>query len=104
MAVDSVVRQCLSMALEDDEIICDGLGYAVGWILGVLYAYDGILRSCEMEWFHGSLNVLIDLSRWIDRMSNVTTSKNMTCQIGAIILVMLEGAFEQRSMVKGVTY
>ena len=47
--------------VEDKEVPQDGLGNAMGWILGVFYAEDGLLDSREPEWTQGALKLLIGL-------------------------------------------
>ena len=40
MAVENVVRHFLSITMEDSTVIHAGLGHAVGWSMGALYADD----------------------------------------------------------------
>ena len=61
VVVDSVVRHCLYLAVEDEAIIQDGLVNTVGRELGVFYADEDILVSRDLEWLMGALNVLIGL-------------------------------------------
>ena len=104
VTVDSVVRNWLSMTVGDNAVIHDGLGHAVGRILGVFYEEDGILGSQYLEWIQGSLNVLIGLLLQIDLMANVTKSKTMTHQPGAIWSGMLKEEVGRKSTGKGATY
>ena len=59
VAIDSVVCHWLSLTGEEKAVMQDGLGHAVGQSLGVLYKYDGLLGSRDLEWIQGSLYVLI---------------------------------------------
>ena len=61
VTVDSVVRHWISLMVEDEAVIQEGLGHAVGQKLRVFYVYDGILGSRDPEWIQGSLNVLVRL-------------------------------------------
>ena len=78
------------MAMEDKAPIHDILGHAVGWILGVFYTYDGLLRSRDPEWKQGALNFLIGLFRRIGLEANIAKSKTTTCQQQEIRLGMSE--------------
>ena len=71
MAVDSMLSHWLSMAVEDEVLIHDRLGHAVGRSMRVLYVDDGILGLKDLEWLQGDLNVLIVPFRWIFLMDNV---------------------------------
>ena len=61
VTVNSAVLHWLLLMLKDEAVIRDGLGHAVGRILGVLYADYGLLVSLNPEWLHGSLKFLIGL-------------------------------------------
>ena len=45
VAVESVVRHCLSLTFEDESVIHDGLEMAAGRSIGVFYAYNGLVAS-----------------------------------------------------------
>ena len=62
VVVEKMVRNWLSMTVEDDTIIHDDLGHAVGQIMGVFYAYNGFIGSQDPEWLQRALNVIIGLS------------------------------------------
>ena len=104
MKVDIVVRHCMYMTVEDEWVIHNGLGHVVMWILGIFYSDDGLLGFHDPEWIQGVLNVLIGLLRRIGLMGNFAKSKMMTCQSGAIRLVMSEEVVERISTGKGDTY
>ena len=76
----------------------------MGRIMGTFYAGDGIIRSRDMEWIQGYINVLTGLFRRVDLMANITKSKIKTCQTGVIHTWMSEEAFSQRSTGEGATY
>ena len=42
MAVDSVVRHWMSLTVEGKYATYELLGMAVGWYMGMFYAYEGI--------------------------------------------------------------
>ena len=71
MSVESVIYQWMSIPVEDDAVIHDMLGHAVGWRLGIFYTCDSLLGSRYPEWIQGDLNVLIGLFRQIGLMANV---------------------------------
>ena len=102
--LDTVVLHWLSMTVEDDVVIHDGMGHVVGRRMGVFYTDDGLIGSQDPECLQGALNVLISLLRWIGLMANVAKSKTMTCQTGTILLVMPEEDVLQRSTARGATY
>ena len=95
--VDNVVRNCLSMKVEDEAVINDGLGHAVGQIMGVFYTYDGIIGLRDPEWIQGGINILIGLFRQIGLVANTAKYKMMTCQPGTIWSGLLEEALGHRS-------
>ena len=68
---DSVVRQWISLTLEDVAVIQDIMVHLLGRSLGVFYTHDSILGSRDLEWIHGALNVLIGLLQWIMLKENV---------------------------------
>ena len=101
---DNVVWNCLSMTVDDDNVICNRMGHAVVQIVGVLYKDDGLIVFQDTEWLQGSLNVLIGLFHRIGLMANVAKSKIITCHPGTIRSIMLEEVVGQRSTRKGATY
>ena len=50
VVVDNVVRHWLSMTVEDDTVIHDGMVHAVGWSMGVFYGDDGPIGLRYPEW------------------------------------------------------
>ena len=50
VVVDNVVRHWLSMTVEDDTVIHDGMVHAVGWSMGVFYRDDGPIGLRYPEW------------------------------------------------------
>ena len=63
--------------VEDKEVPQDGLGNAMGWILGVFYAEDGLLDSQDPEWTRGALKLLIGLFQQIEWETNVAKPKTV---------------------------
>ena len=61
VAVDNVVRNWLSMTVEYEAVIHDGLVHAVEMSIGVFYADNGLIGSSDLEWLQGAINVLIGL-------------------------------------------
>ena len=92
------------MKLEDDVVIHDWMGHAVGLRMGVFYLCDGTIWLRCPQWLQGAPNVLIGLFRRIDLMNNFTNSKIMTWWPGKIWSGMLEGAVGRRSAGKVDTY
>ena len=103
VVVDSVVRNWLSLTVEDEEVIQYELEHAVGWILGVFYEYDSLLGSREPEWIQGALSILIGMFWRIRLASNVAKSKITMCQLGAIGPGMSEEIFYRSSTGEGET-
>ena len=104
VVVDNVVWYWLSVIVEYSAFIHDGMGHAVGSIVGVLYADDGLIGSQDTEWIVGGISILIGLFRRIGLMANVAKSKNMTCQPGTIRSGMSEEAVGWRSTGRGTIY
>ena len=71
MEVENVVRHWLSMTVEYDVIIHDGLGHGMGQIMRVFYADYGIIGYMDPEWLQWSSNVLIGLFRHIGLVDNI---------------------------------
>ena len=61
VAVDNVVRNWLSITVEDDMIINYGMVHVVIWSMGVFYAENGLIGPLYPEWILRTLNVLIGL-------------------------------------------
>ena len=59
VGVDIVLRHWLFITVEDVAVIQDGMGYTVGWILGVFYVDNGLLGLRDLEWLQVTLNVFI---------------------------------------------
>ena len=49
VALDRVVRHCLALTLEDESVIHDGLEMVAGRSIGVVYAYDDLIGSRDLE-------------------------------------------------------
>ena len=99
-----MVWNWISMTVEDDAVIHDGLVHVVGWSIGVLYSDDGPIGLWDPEWLQEAPNVLIDMFRYIGLMSNVAKSKIMTCQPETIRSGMSEEAVGRIITEKIATY
>ena len=56
----------------------EGLGEAVGWCLGVLYANDSMVISRDPDWMQHSMNMLVGLFLQYGLAANITRSHSMT--------------------------
>ena len=84
MVADNAIRNCLAMTVEEQRVAHDGLRETVGRCLGVFYANNGMVESCDPEWLHHAMNVLVVLFRRYGLAANVAKSHTMTCQPGAL--------------------
>ena len=82
--------------MEYESNICDGLGIAIGMIIGVFYADDVIMGSQDPEWIQGAINELIGIFHRVRLMANIEKSKTMTCHLGKIRTGISEEAFSWR--------
>ena len=71
VAVDSVVCHWLSLTVEDEAVIQDGLGHAMGQSLRFFNAGGGIHGSQDPERIPGALSLLIGLFWRIMLVANV---------------------------------
>ena len=90
MVVDNVIRTWLAMTLEDQRVAHDRLGETVGRCLGVLYADDGIVGSRDPDWLQHAMKVLVGIFRRYGLAGNVTKSRTMAYQPGALRAGMSE--------------
>ena len=84
MVVDNVIRTCLVMAVKDQRVALDGLGETVGRCLRALYSNNGMVVSRESEWIQHAMNVLVGLFRRYGLAANISKSRTMTFQPGAL--------------------
>ena len=84
IVVNFFIRTCLDMKVEDQRVVHNRMGEAVGSCLGVFYADESMVGSRDYEWLHHLMNVLVGLFRGYGLTSNVTKSRTMTCQTGAL--------------------
>ena len=98
MVVDNVIRNWLSLTIDNPAATHDGVGEAVGQELGVFYAENGIIASHNTKGVQGDINFLIGLFRIIGPRANITKSKTMTCHTGDIRSGMSAEAFTIRSI------
>ena len=75
-----------------------------GRSIGVFYAYDDPIGSCDSVWIQGSIIVLIGIFRRVSLMDNIEKSNTMNCHLRAILTGMSEEAFSHRSTGEGATY
>ena len=101
LVVDNVVRNWLSMTVEDELVAHDGLGLMMGQCIGMFYANDGLVWSREQKWLRGYLNMPIGLFRRYGLVANIAKSKSMTCQTVEIWYGMSEEEVFQKSMGSG---
>ena len=80
----NVVRHWLSMTVEYDTVIHNGLGRDLGQSVGVFYLIDVIIGLQDPEWQQGAFDILIGLFFWIVLMASAPKSKTMMCQPGKI--------------------
>ena len=80
VVVENIIRTWLDMKLEDQRVAHDGLGYTVGWCLGVFYADNGMVGSRDLDWLQHAMNVLVGLFRRYGMAYNFAKSRTMTCQ------------------------
>ena len=81
MTVDSIVRHWISIIVENESVIHDRLGVAVGRFIGVFYVDDIVTGLRVPDWFQGEINLLHGMFRWVGLMSNITNSNTMTFQL-----------------------
>ena len=84
-----MIRNWLSLTVEEKSAIHYGLRMAVGRYIGVFYTDGGIIGLKEPEWIQGAINVLIGIFQRVGLMANVTKSKTMTDQTGVIHIWMV---------------
>ena len=102
--VENTIRTCLAITVEYQRVSHDGQGDTFGQFLGVLYANNGMVGSHESYWIQQTMNVLISLFRRYGLASNVTKSRTMTCQPGALQASMPEEAMVMKYTGVGDSY
>ena len=63
LIVNNVVRNWLSLTVEDKLVAHEVLVLVVGRCLGLLYSDDSVVGLQDLEWLNVALNVLIGLFR-----------------------------------------
>ena len=86
--MDNVIRTWLAMIVEYQRVSHNGLGDTVGRCLGVFYADDGMVVSRDADWLQHSMDVLVGLFQRYGLTANVAKSFTITCQPGALWLVI----------------
>ena len=99
-----MVQPWISLTVEDGSVVHDEFRKAVGRIMGVFYANDGLIGWRDPEWLQGSINILIGIFQRSVPMANPAKSKTMTCQPGEICTWMSEETFSRRNKGDGATY
>ena len=82
----------------------DGLGETVGRCLRVFYADYGMDGPRDPEWLQHAMNVLVGLFIRYGLTANVTKSRTITCQPGALRAGILEKAVVLKYMGVGDSY
>ena len=92
LVVENVRRTWMDMTVEDQRVARGRLGDTVGWCLGVSYSDDGMVGSSNLGWLQHIMNVLVGRFRSYGLASNVSKSRIITCQPGALRAGMSEQA------------
>ena len=66
------------MAVEDQRVCLDGVGYNVGHYLGFFYANYDMVGSRYSNWLQHLMNVLIGLFQSYSLAANIVKSRTMT--------------------------
>ena len=88
VVVDNAIRTWMAMTVEDKRVAHDRLGETVVRCLGIFYANDGMVGSRYADWLQHLMNVLVGLLRRYGLTANVAKSFTITCQPGALWLVI----------------
>ena len=72
------------MTVEEQQVVHEVLGIAVGIFLGLFFSDNGVVGSRNLEWIQGSLNVLSGLFHQYGLVANVTKSKAMKYHPGTL--------------------
>ena len=104
MAVDSMVRHCISLTVEGKYAIHDRLGMVVGMCMGVFCEDEFLIGSRYPKWLQGAINFLIGIFGRVRLMAKIEKSNTMTCQMRDICTEMLEKDFSCWSTGEGGTY
>ena len=86
------------------QVAHDGLGETVGRCMGVFYADYGMVSSHDLDWIQHAMSVSVGLFRRYNLAANVSKSRTMTCQPGALRAGMSEAAMELKFMGVGDLY
>ena len=72
------------MTVEEQLVVHEGLGLAVGRCMVLFYADDRVVGSRDPERLQGEMNVLIVLFRRYGLVANYAKSKAIPCQLGIL--------------------
>ena len=78
LIVDNVVRNWLSLVVEDQLVSQEVLVLVVGRCLGLFFVYNGVVGLWYPTWLQGALNVLIGIFHRYGLVANVAKYKSMT--------------------------
>ena len=84
LIVYNMVCNWLALMVDDQLSVQEGLGLALGRCLVIFYANGGMVESRDPDWLQGNLNVIIGIFCRYGLVMNVTKSKVMICQPGAL--------------------
>ena len=84
VVVKNFIRIWLAMTVEDHRVAHNELGEAVGRCLRVFYTNYSMVGSRDLYWMKHSMNVLVGLFLRYGLADNVTKSRSMVCQPGAL--------------------
>ena len=82
----------------------DGLVDTVECCLGVFYANYGMVGSRDLDWLKHAMKVLVGLFRSYGLGSNLSKSRTMSCQPGALQARILEESMVLKCMGVGDSY
>ena len=98
------MRNWLALTVEYQLVAQEELGLEVRRCLGILYTDYGVVRSRDLDWLQGSLNVLISVFRRCGLVANVENYKSMAYQPGPLRSGMSEEVVGQECTGRGANY
>ena len=102
--IDSVIRHWLTLVIDDNGTIQDGLGETVASKLSLFYADDGLVASLDNDWLQHALDVLVDLFLRINLATNTVKTVTMTCFPNYNNPNLSEAAYKRRMTGTGPTF
>ena len=104
VVVENFIKTWLVMLVEYHRVDHDGMGETVGRCLLVFYADNGMDGSHESDWIHHATDIMVGLFRRYGLAANVSKSRIMTCQAGALRAGMSEEAMAFKCTGVGDSY